>query len=500
MGKADTGQLHVCGLLSSTNMKNDHWQATDFVAMKTLIGCPDERAFWLCGTDIRSGPGFLFGDPDCDRIIFDSPPFETMMDTSTLSKLQEFATTFKTKLTKLALQLKPADTLCIVLCGHGCEDGGNLIIGDKTTQITMTKHELEIAIEGCHAEILLFSTACYSGQWTSQSWSLFAVAGEDQESVSITKSQSGNFRGGFFTNALLIEHFDHFNLCAPRPGPLQIIHNTGFQEQQPQHDCGPAVKSQANFPLTRIVPDTLAWLHALRDHIGKIYVSADFTFIPCKENSKWNPPFQSLIKSQEIQNSPLSGPNPIVDLPSLNGANSHLGLCHLLHHCVSLERVATVLSLAEESELSELCKSHTRQPAFTSGAENTLTTSSTLLSPLTGQEKADLLVALRERKFYHLLAIGIAHKLGWDDAITRLGLPTGPQHGLPPMWALQRSAENHGYILSQLTVKKNYGYRWGGAAGWLARIWEAAGKPSAGPGVWDSVMKQSRLAIETGFP
>jgi hypothetical protein len=71
------GDKYVRGLLGTTQIKDglDLWMATDFVVLKELIRAPDDLSRWLCGTSIRM-QDFLLGDPACDRIIFDCPPFE----------------------------------------------------------------------------------------------------------------------------------------------------------------------------------------------------------------------------------------------------------------------------------------------------------------------------------------------------------------------------------------------------------------------------------------
>ena len=78
-------RIHVCGLLGTYNIEDlptpddDYWMAIDFVAIRELIGACDKTSIWLCGTTIRRGRRFLLGDPDCDRIAFDPPPFETLI-------------------------------------------------------------------------------------------------------------------------------------------------------------------------------------------------------------------------------------------------------------------------------------------------------------------------------------------------------------------------------------------------------------------------------------
>ena len=58
----------------------------------------------------------------------------------------------------------------------------------------------------------LFITTCYGGSWTSPHWNWFAAAASHQQSISITKSDSGNFCESVFTTCLLDEHANQHSL------------------------------------------------------------------------------------------------------------------------------------------------------------------------------------------------------------------------------------------------------------------------------------------------
>ena len=49
----EDSRRYVIGLLASTALKLNHWQATDFVALNALLDCPEENSSWLCGEEIR---------------------------------------------------------------------------------------------------------------------------------------------------------------------------------------------------------------------------------------------------------------------------------------------------------------------------------------------------------------------------------------------------------------------------------------------------------------
>jgi hypothetical protein len=175
-------RVFACGILTSTGITkdnlDDHWQATDFVAIQSLLNCAEGQSFWLCGTDIRSGLGFLLGDPGCDRLVFDPPPFEEIFDTSnpkSYQKLSRFKSAYIRRVGETASRLTSGDILCLVICGHGLPDG-RVVVGDAEARTLLVKSNLEDAVESCKAEVHLFITACYGGSWTSPYWNLFAAA------------------------------------------------------------------------------------------------------------------------------------------------------------------------------------------------------------------------------------------------------------------------------------------------------------------------------------
>ncbi|KIK00979.1 hypothetical protein K443DRAFT_7229 [Laccaria amethystina LaAM-08-1] len=287
-------RVFACGILTSTGITKDnlenHWQATDFVAIQSLLNCAEGQSFWLCGTDIRSGPGFLLGDPACDRLVFDPPPFEEIFDTQDTSnpkayqKLSRFKSAYIRRVGETASRLTSGDILCLVICGHGLPDG-RVVVGDAEARTLLVKSNLEDAVESCKAEVHLFITACYGGSWTSPYWNLFAAA-------------ERNFRGGVFTTCLLAEDADQHSLQAPKPGLWRYEEsNNGsyhrFEEQQAKHNFGLPYSGQrvpTQRRLGRSTPEARTWLHKLRDHMGKTYPSADFTFSLCQQQTVWMPP------------------------------------------------------------------------------------------------------------------------------------------------------------------------------------------------------------------
>lgn len=107
-------------------------------------------------------------------------------------------------------------------------------------------------------------------------------------------------------------------------------------------------------------------------------------------------------------------------------------------------------------------------------------------NPLNDTEKGRLLLVLKDRKRYQELAVAIAKNLGWGRFVDKLGRPDGEQARLSVMSGLQWKAEASGCL-----VKKHSLGRYSGAAGWLARIWEAAGSPSILLQDWKLAVEQS---------
>ena len=211
--------VHVCGLLGTYNIEggptqdDDFWMATDFIALRQLLGARDDLSEWFCGKPIRTQRGFLLGDPACDRIVFDPHPFEIVLHVEP----QPLAMSFLAAVSQASSRLSDGDTLVVVLVGHGDHQSHGFVIGDENQRFELNKETLELFVRGTKGNILLISTACFSGSWKSEHWTLLAAAGPDQHSVSIVVSSSGECRGGFFTNALLAEHADEFNVRPSDP-------------------------------------------------------------------------------------------------------------------------------------------------------------------------------------------------------------------------------------------------------------------------------------------
>jgi hypothetical protein len=89
-------------------------------------------------------------------------------------------------------------------------------------------------------------------------------------------------------NALLAEHADEFNLNA-------LVDKHGHRGQQHPHDFGSdkPVQLSRSF-LKRSLHCVTKWIHHWRDHIGRVYTSANLCFRPCPISEPHSIPFRSL--------------------------------------------------------------------------------------------------------------------------------------------------------------------------------------------------------------
>ena len=142
---------------------DDYWMAIDFVAIRELIGACDDMSTWLCGTSIRRERRFYLGDPDCDHIVFNPPPFETLLPVEPSGLAIEFLV----EVAKKSERLSAGETLVVVLVGHGEEDHSFTVGGDNRQNCKIYKEQLEKSVDGAKGDVLVIITACYLGSWKS---------------------------------------------------------------------------------------------------------------------------------------------------------------------------------------------------------------------------------------------------------------------------------------------------------------------------------------------
>lgn len=419
--------------------------------LRELIGDRDHRNIrLLCGVSIRLET-FLSGDPARDRIVFEPPLFETICETRPAVLRYHYLT----KVTQVALTLSEEDVLVLILAGHG-ELGGVFKIGEAENICELTKDELEASLGNTKATVWLISTACYSETWESPKWTLLAAAQADEEAPSLAAvSALEKVRGGFFVNALVAQHVNEFKLIAPCPASVDDNGNRG--QQQHPHDFGPGKSVQPS----RSTPKRKRNLDEVRDWIPPSTAGCE------TPSSSANMPVKPVVLS----------------IPDSSGSIEPT-------RRLSTEDDKLLISLAQD-----LLKF---KPIQTARETPTIVMCYRVIrgrNPLNDTEKARLLSVLKTRKQYQELAVAIAKSLQWDKFVDELGRPDGEEQAqLSAMFGLQQKAEASGCLVTILIQRHSLG-RYSGAAGWLARIWEAAGSPSIESRDWKLAVEQSRRRI-----
>ena len=313
---------------------------------------------------------------------------------------------------------------------------------------------------GTKGNILVISTACFSGSWKSEHWTLLA-AGPDQASVSIVVSGSGECRGGFFTDALLAEHADEFNVRPPYPG---TIDDSGRHHQQRSHDFGPEkMISPSPHKPKRSMHEVLDWIYRFRNDVGQTYTTADIIFHPCHLGSH-HLPFTSLISGRApFHKLTYVGPSPSADQASTHSAKASISPTRPLRP-LSKEEEASLVNLAADhlhfmppsvpSELPTILQCHHMIHGVKQGR-----------GPLSDAKRSKLYLTLTNMAYQRDLAFIIAKSLGWERAVAELGGPGGLQRQVADVIALRREAEASGCLVSILTFPVNPYTTWAGAAG-----------------------------------
>jgi hypothetical protein len=93
--------------------------------------------------------------------------------------------------------------------------------------------------------------------------------------------------------------------------------------------------------------------------------------------------------------------------------------------------------------------------------------------------------------------VATAKNLGWEQTVDKLGGPDGEQARLSSI-SLQREAEASGCLVKVL-IRREYSVRsYLGAAAWLARVWEASGRPTIALPDWELALEQSVCQLGPG--
>jgi len=477
--------VYVCGILGSADIASngeDLWQAIDFVALRQLIGARDDKSIWLCGAPIHTCGNIILGDPACDRFQLNPPTFERVMP------VEELRDEYLLEVLKAALKLKRSDILVLVLVGHGDPSAGSFIIGEKEMQSMLTKKLLERAVTETKGTIFLINTACYSGSWESPCWTLLAAAASHEEAPSIAASGSGKCRGGFFTNALIAEHMHEFGINAPRPASVD---DTGYRGPQCTHDFSSEKPTNPSRRLPK--PSLRDWIHQLQDDIGRVYTTANITFLPCSSSEPHSLPFLPLNSPKATLHCLPCIPPSLPTEPALFSTANTIILPSKLP-----TQELTKLSASDEAELVEMAMDILRFMPPSVPSEHRVALRSWKVihavqrgeEPLGEMEKGRLLSVLRNRECCRKCALSIARNLGWEKEVAELGGPGGKQSQLVARHTLLEEAEASGCLVRSLIVQEGPVRVWTSVAGWLARVWDAAGRPIITVEDWEQAVEE----------
>nr|GAT51348.1 glycoside hydrolase family 76 protein [Mycena chlorophos] len=162
----------------------DRWFLIDAVVWDDLtnsVFADDAMAVetsWVALDDV-DGSDLKFGDPRSERLLLST----NFRDRVERVALDEFALVFGSNLASALAATGPRDRLVIVLCGHGQEETGNVMIGGRKAlgqnpswSHRLTKQSIESLVIKANLrqdQVLIVSTASFSGLWRSSAWTLW---------------------------------------------------------------------------------------------------------------------------------------------------------------------------------------------------------------------------------------------------------------------------------------------------------------------------------------
>ncbi|KAJ7185653.1 hypothetical protein C8R46DRAFT_384252 [Mycena filopes] len=238
--ETSVSSVHVVGLLGATDLEDDEWLATDFLAWKDLFTLSEGDArshglniisSWTAAVDLSSGDHLKFGDPQAERLLLSA----RVADGVSVVSEHDLKLQFMINVGETVGRATTDDLVVIVICGHGSPGTGDIAVGDDI----LTRANLELAVRNMQVRpdrLFVISTACFSGLWTSDRWTLFSGAKAEQESISMPTSGSGQCR---------------------YPTPSSTVQNP-----QPT------------------LPQAIQWTSDLRRAMGELFASAQFTLCP----------------------------------------------------------------------------------------------------------------------------------------------------------------------------------------------------------------------------
>ncbi|KAJ7217492.1 hypothetical protein B0H12DRAFT_1241716 [Mycena haematopus] len=496
--KTSPPKVHVIGLLATTELAadEDRWIAADFAVFRDLFSEAD-TAVWLTAVD-WDFPDWkpIIGDPHAQRLELPPPTPLTKVELPVLK------TRFLQSVFQVAAQAQAHDTIVIVLCGHGEEDTGDIILGRPGHHHALLKEDVLISLEGVNVpsdRLFVLSVACYSGSWASKQWTLFAAAGESQTSAAMSTSASGEMRGSIFTYAILAERANAHGLTAPHPVRKQHPPDHDWRTDDTVWDL-PISANMHDQNARPTVPrrsthDTHLWMEAFREKVGGVYNDANFVVVPTSDT-----PCQ---------------------LPTRPFTAEYLPRLHLVASSVPVDSGKTAagavegrassnfipLSPDEKTSLLTLATAYNQVVHANVSIDvnvNALARKAATGIPLSSlEDERKLLACLRYRDRDARRAASIAKYFGWTNPIPLEKWVRG--NGLDKMLL----AESCGAaIATEFFLGRHVGARWWnpstaqhrpwktmGPGAWLADAWVRAGAQTVDPGAWEEAV---RIANEVG--
>ncbi|KAJ7781829.1 hypothetical protein DFH07DRAFT_389121 [Mycena maculata] len=240
------GVLGVEGTMEANNVDR---MISDFGWWSFLLchapGYDDSRSSFHVLRSLKNfGPDGrgIHGEAACDRFRFPLHPSLLEPDHPPFSALDHRDAAL-IDLSKKASGMKAGETLLLLLIGHGsCDSTGVFHLWittglGLTGEASFTKEELELAVAGCKARVVVISNACQSGLLKCERWTPVCTAGPTQKSDALAQSASGYVQGSMVTQ------------CTT----AQIALDLGLQISQPRADKHSVTRQELHLDMDRIV-------------------------------------------------------------------------------------------------------------------------------------------------------------------------------------------------------------------------------------------------------
>ncbi|KAJ7695958.1 hypothetical protein B0H17DRAFT_1198283 [Mycena rosella] len=181
------GKVRVVGLFAPTETEADN--------VRMAINLADD-SWWFTAFPPKNGDRTAI-DPPAERpqfldIITAGGKIEEVDDVHRLK------TRFLLAIREASVDARLEDTLIIAICGCADEETGDIIVADGGQDfVPLKKEEIEMAVAAAvipPERVHLISTACISGLWRSESWTLLAaVSCNDTAEVFAKRTEASDY-------------------------------------------------------------------------------------------------------------------------------------------------------------------------------------------------------------------------------------------------------------------------------------------------------------------